>query len=313
MMEELRRVMENQNRNGEPIHGMDGVQRGNGPPFGGRAQEMPNPWGYSGIGGGGYGGNPIPEVQNGGGGFPGGYVPEVPNVGAPRMFGYEARPGMAKGQLFQQARYARMECPRYGLLQSLPIPDKVWTDIAIDFIQGLPKTEVEAVDRSLVAREEMLRLLKFHLSRAQTRMKAFVDSHRIDKEFQVGDSVYLKLQPYRQFTIASRVNIKLHHRFLGPYVIVRRVGSASYELKLPIGAKIHPVFYISKLKAAIGDQHASSSLPECDYDGLLRLEPLVVLDRTTIRRGNKDVTQVLVKQSTSFVEDSTKENWITLH
>ncbi|KAF3774245.1 hypothetical protein EJ110_NYTH53571 [Nymphaea thermarum] len=41
---------------------------------------------------------------------------------------------------------------------------------------------------------------------------------------------------------------KLLPRYVGPYKINRRVGKLFYELLLPEGSSIHPVFHVSKLK-----------------------------------------------------------------
>ncbi|KAA3452528.1 BSD domain-containing protein 1-A-like [Gossypium australe] len=57
---------------------------------------------------------------------------------------------------------------------------------------------VECVDRT------DRKLLQFHLKRAQNRMKHFVDCIRSDRTFQVGNLVYLKLQPYRQHSAKVR-------------------------------------------------------------------------------------------------------------
>ena len=54
---------------------------------------------------------------------------------------------------------------------------------------------VDSVDRTLLAREQVIDMLKFHLKRSQDRMKNQADKHRTDKSFKVGESVYLKLQP----------------------------------------------------------------------------------------------------------------------
>lgn len=65
---------------------------------------------------------------------------------------------------------------------------------------------VAVVDRSLQHREAAIKLLKFHLRRAQDRMKQQSDNHRSDREFEEGSWVYLKLQPYRQHTVTRVLN-----------------------------------------------------------------------------------------------------------
>jgi hypothetical protein len=68
----------------------------------------------------------------------------------------------------------------------------------------------------------------------------------------VGDSVHLRLQTFRQMSIAVRRNLKLSPRFYGPYRILERIGAVSYKLNLPPLSKIHPVFHVSLLKKLLG-------------------------------------------------------------
>ena len=46
-------------------------------------------------------------------------------------------------------------------------------------------------------------MLQENISKAQERMKMYADKKRIDKEFNSGDLVYLKIQPYKQHSLEN--------------------------------------------------------------------------------------------------------------
>jgi hypothetical protein len=99
--------------------------------------------------------------------------------------------------------------------------------------------------------QDILKELKDHLQRKQNQQKVQVDKHRVERTFEVGDLVYLRLQPYRQDSIKRSGAEKLQPRFFGPYRINRKVGAVAYELELPQGNMIHNVFHVSCLNRAI--------------------------------------------------------------
>jgi ribosomal protein L21E len=52
----------------------------------------------------------------------------------------------------------------------------------------------------------MEQLLQQHLIRVQQRQKHQADKNRTEKQFQVGQQVFVKLQPYVQTSVAQRLN-----------------------------------------------------------------------------------------------------------
>ncbi|GJX11480.1 retrotransposon gag domain, retroviral aspartyl protease [Tanacetum coccineum] len=62
---------------------------------------------------------------------------------------------------------------------------------------------------SIVDRDDMLKLIRHNLHKAQDRMRQQANSKRRDISFEVGDYVFLKIQPYRQRSLAKRRYEKL--------------------------------------------------------------------------------------------------------
>ena len=165
---------------------------------------------------------------------------------------------------------------------------------------------VDTVDRSLQARERALQTLKFHLERAHNRMKQMADKHRTDREYEEGDWVYIKLQPYRQTSMGRRPSQKLAARYYGPYKILKRIGAVAYTVELPEVAQIHHTFHVFMLKMYYGNspnQHSTTNLTAQATEDI----PEAVIDKRMVKKHNKAEVQWLVKWKNQPPEDA---KWI---
>jgi hypothetical protein len=63
-------------------------------------------------------------------------------------------------------------------------------------------------------------------------MKRYAYLKCTELHFQEDEWVYLRLQPYRQLSIAWCHNLKLSPRFYGPFQILQKVGTVAYHLHL---------------------------------------------------------------------------------
>lgn len=141
-------------------------------------------------------------------------------------------------------------------------------------------------------------MLKDRLLTAQERMKFFSDKHKSKREFQVGDWVFLRLQPYRQTSLPMCCNLKLAPKFYGPHQIIQCVGKVSYKLQLPSSASIHPMFHVAMLKKNIGTNvTSSSSLPPVNQLGQFMVELVAILNRRMVKKNNAASLQVLEQWS----------------
>ena len=107
------------------------------------------------------------------------------------------------------------------------------------------------------------------------------DLRRRPLEFEVGDSVFLKVSPMRGVVRFGKKR-KLAPRFVGPYEIVERVGKLAYRLKLPpMMAGIHDVFHVSMLRKCLRNLKDAIPVNEMELrdDMTYVTHPIVILDR----------------------------------
>ena len=140
----------------------------------------------------------------------------------------------------------------------------------------LGTTKSTEVDETFRVQDQTLELLHTNLDVAQNRMKQVYDKKHNDKELEVGDWIYLKLQSYRQRSVECHRNHKLSSWYFGPYRVLERIGAVAYRLELPLGSRVHLVFHISLLKKKVGDQEVVVDQPP-HWEFLSTQEPAEIL------------------------------------
>ncbi|KAC9774269.1 hypothetical protein E3N88_45275 [Mikania micrantha] len=172
----------------------------------------------------------------------------------------------------------------------------------------LGDTNNAELENQLMEKDDMLKLLR-RIS-AQDQMRTQANTKRRDITFQVGGYVFLKLQPYRQRSLAKRKYEKLSPRFFGPYRIIRVVGPVAYELELPMDARIHPIFHVSLLKPVHGPVPSGpvASLP-ISKDWELELTPQAVLDHRWISEAGQRVLELLISWVNRPLDEANWESY----
>nr|GEW19571.1 putative reverse transcriptase domain-containing protein [Tanacetum cinerariifolium] len=120
---------------------------------------------------------------------------------------------------------------------------------------------------------------------ARDRQKSYVDRRRKSLEFQVGDKVMFKVSPWKGVIRFSKRG-KLNPRYIGPFKVLAKVGTITYQLKLPDQlSRVHSTFYVSNLKKCFSDKSLAILLDEIQIDDKLNFieESVEIIDREVKR------------------------------
>ncbi|KAL0294180.1 UNVERIFIED_CONTAM: hypothetical protein Sangu_2520300 [Sesamum angustifolium] len=140
-------------------------------------------------------------------------------------------------------------------------------------------------------------------------MKLYADKKRSKREFEVGDEAFLKLQPYKQTSVALRKPLKLYAKYFGPYKVLEKVGKVAYKLAQPPEAKIPPIFHVSLLKKKIRSKYFSSiDLIEFE-DEIFKVYYVAILSRRLMPKNNVVVVQLLIQRSHASPDQATWEDY----
>ena len=144
--------------------------------------------------------------------------------------------------------------------------------------------------------EEKTKTIKQRIKEEQDRQKSYADAHRVDRSYEVGDRVFLRVKPHKS-SIKFGKGAKLSLSFMEPFKIVERKGPMAYRLALPDSLRrMHDVFHVSVLWHYISDtSHVidMSSLQVSDV-GSLMVDPIFILDHPIQKLQRWIVDQVNV-------------------
>ena len=142
---------------------------------------------------------------------------------------------------------------------------------------------------------EKVKMIQEKMKASLSRQKSYHDKRSKDIEFQVGDHVFLRVNPVIAVDRALKCR-KLTPRFVGPFEIVEKVGVVAYRIALPPSlSNLHDVFHVSQLQKYV---YVASHLIQVDdleiRDNLtVEIWPVKIDDREVKRLRGKEI--VLVK------------------
>ena len=137
----------------------------------------------------------------------------------------------------------------------------------------------------------------------------------------MGDHVFIKVSPLNGVLRFGKTN-KLSPRFVWPFEILEKIGSAAYRAALPPAlSKIHNVFHISNLRKYIPDsKHVIEYEPLQIQENLSYEEiPIKILDRKeqVLRTKTIPIVKVLwrnhsTEETTWEAEEETRQKYLNL-
>jgi hypothetical protein len=101
--------------------------------------------------------------------------------------------------------------------------------------------------------EYQMKIIRQTIKEAQNQHKSYVDVHRVDRSYELGDRVFLRVKPHK-ILIKFVKGAKISPMFMGPFDIVEKKGPMAYRLALPYSLRhMHNVFHVSILRHYVSD------------------------------------------------------------
>jgi len=80
--------------------------------------------------------------------------------------------------------------------------------------------------------EEKIQTIRQRIKKASNQNKSYVDAHHIDRSYEFGDRVFLRVKPHKS-SIKFGKAAKLSHRFVGPFKVVEWKGNGPWPIDYP--------------------------------------------------------------------------------
>ena len=143
--------------------------------------------------------------------------------------------------------------------------------------------------------EQEIVKIRQNLKAAQDRQKSYADKHRVNREFSVGDHVYLRVRA-RKSSLRLGSCVKLSPRYCGSFEVLERIGPIAYRLALPASTRDHNVFHVSLLKKYVHDPNhmINWDVIQVECKGEFQTDPMCILDRKVTVLQNQTIGQVKV-------------------
>ena len=155
--------------------------------------------------------------------------------------------------------------------------------------------------------EEKVQIIQQRLKVVSYRQRSYANLKRKDIEFEVGDKVFLKVSPWKKI-LRFGIKGKLSPKFIGPYVILEKVGPVAYRLALPLElAKLHDVFHVSMLRRYRSNTSHILLVQDIQVQEDFTFDegPKAILDREIRQLRNKQVPMVKVLWHHHGMEEAT--------
>ena len=156
---------------------------------------------------------------------------------------------------------------------------------------------------------EKIKMIREKMKISQDRHKSYYDKRRKPLEFEEGDHVFLKVTHVNGVGRALKSR-KLTPKFTGPYQILKRIGSVTYQIALPPNlSKLHNVFHVSQLCKYINDPFhvIEPDIVQIRENFTYDVLPIRIGDRRIKQHRGKDIPLVKVLWNQHDEGDATRE------